>query len=207
MHCLRKAKRQRKKNKANRQLLQLYKNQAVQPPRMPLKLWTGVHYTADRNEWRRYGKTFGASRFGTADNSYSVQLSRMQTLLSIQQNQRLDGIPRNDIGCFDTFCARAEMRTLKAGGSDPLAGECFRWLPFTVVVKVWKLHSQYFGDAAGVSPESWSLVPHAGLAKTLPICIHLHSFAPYAGDFEISANTVVSSRSASGLGINRHRSA
>ena len=91
------------------------------------------------------------------------QTLRAQLLSSATRSERLDG-PREGIDCFDTFNARAQMKTLKARRGDLLVGECFHWLPFTAAIDGWKLFDRSF-DAFAVAPASWNAVPHVGLAK------------------------------------------
>ena len=167
VHQLRVARRQRCKRKASRNLLQLFKGETVKPPKVPQRLRIGADFSVNREEWRRHGQSCGSNTFGDPNNSLQSQMARMTHLASIQQDHKLDGLRRCGIDCFDTFAARSEMKTMKASGRDPLVGECFRLLPYVAVVKAWRLFDGYFGNFGANSPESWDVVPHAGLRKSL----------------------------------------
>ena len=107
----------------------------------------------------QYGRQFGYDRFHDPENTASMQDGRMQSLVSVQRNERIDGRQKRAIDCFDVFTARAEMKLLKAGGADMLVAECFKTLPFAVTVKAWRLFDKQFGNPTCMTPDSWESMP------------------------------------------------
>ena len=165
VHDLRIAKRKRKRCRAQRGLLAMAKGSNLKPAKTPQKLLIGGLLTADRDIWRSYGVTFGSARFGDPENDFSVQDARMAKLRAWQSAQRLDGHPRLGIDCFDVLVARAEMKDGKCSGGDPLVSECFKHLPFAVVVHVWRTFDTYHGQIGEQEPPSWDTVGFVGLNK------------------------------------------
>eukprot|EP00959_Pyramimonas_sp_CCMP1952_P291654 6100183-Pyramimonas_sp.AAC.1 len=136
-----------------------------QSGQMPVTLTINGERTADRERWRHAAKVFGTTRFQDDENTLHVQEMRLGRWASRASNEILDGRRPPTLSAFSVLQGRARMKAGTAAGKDGAPPELYKALPFTAIVRFWRVFQRrYLGKEVHI-PATWKQIDFSGLKK------------------------------------------